>query len=359
MYKCNFAAFLFLCMAVYDSNEPFLIYTKELSSVHNQPYGYTSNIEQKLRMEMNPFESNVNVESMMQQTQPLIQQQPFDQQQQQQIPLRQVTANTPPQQQIENIPPPEQQQLQQQSEQLMNQMNSNPTINRRLQESGEQPVDARDYVILERRKKTPYDENDVNMNEVGMDNQYFPRVKTLPPYPENYRRPFDGQRYQIFYIILSSFLGIVIGDMAELEALRLIGARRVLVVDTVKPFAAAILGNILLDESIYPAAFLGMILTALGVYIVLMASLEKVEQIKEKKRQGNLKRRGDLPFNDDYSSGGISATSEETYGEDEEIMSIMNEERKKIKFVGMHRRPLSRHDLRAGKYKYEICEFLR
>lgn len=122
-------------MAVYDSNEPFLIYTKELSSVHNQPYGYTSNIEQKLRMEMNPFESNVNVESMMEQTQPLIQQQQQSFDLQQQIPLEQVPANTPLEQQIQNIPP-EQQQFQQQSEQFMNQMNSNPTVNRRLQESG-------------------------------------------------------------------------------------------------------------------------------------------------------------------------------------------------------------------------------
>lgn len=80
--------------------------------------------------------------------------------------------------------------------------------------------------------------------------------------------------YVIFYLMLSSFLGIVIGDLAELEALRLVGARRVLVVDTIKPFAAAFLGHFLLDEIIHPSAVIGMAMTVAGVYVVLMATVQ-------------------------------------------------------------------------------------
>mmetsp|Transcript_54731 Transcript_54731/g.63973 ORF Transcript_54731/g.63973 Transcript_54731/m.63973 type:complete len:1190 (-) Transcript_54731:12-3581(-) len=77
-------------------------------------------------------------------------------------------------------------------------------------------------------------------------------------------------KLNISYLILSSLLGIVIGDSCELEALRLIGARRVLLLDTLKPFAAALLAKVLLGETLYMAALLGMILAALGVYIVIM-----------------------------------------------------------------------------------------
>ena len=76
--------------------------------------------------------------------------------------------------------------------------------------------------------------------------------------PETYHHPFAGQYHKLPYLLLSSLLDIIIGDLAELEALRLIGARRILMVYTIKPFAAAIIGNVLLHEPIYAAAFIGM-----------------------------------------------------------------------------------------------------
>lgn len=48
--------------------------------------------------------------------------------------------------------------------------------------------------------------------------------------------------------MLSAMLGIVIGDNTWLRALRLLGARRVILVDALKPWLAAVLGHFLLDE---------------------------------------------------------------------------------------------------------------
>ena len=81
---------------------------------------------------------------------------------------------------------------------------------------------------------------------------------------------FTGQN--VGFLLLSSFIGIVVGDSAWLEALRLLGATRVLVVDTVKPFIAAGFGRWILDEQVNPIIFLGMVLTIFGV---LLVSLEK------------------------------------------------------------------------------------
>jgi len=325
MYKCNFAAFLFMCTAVYYSNAPYLGYTTQIVIFNNNPYGNTSQNQRDINYRMNP----VNYDPKMQQ---LIQEQI---EQQRNFEMQQM--------ELQNS---------QAEQQLFIQQNPQNQQQRQLQMvGGEVPVDTNEYQIMERRKNTLYnvpDQEDKGFFlEQQIDEAYQQMLPDPPPYPETYHRPFDGHGYAIPFIILSSLLGIVIGDCAELEALRLIGARRVLVVDTVKPFAAAILGNILLGEALYPAAFLGMILTALGVYVVLMVSLEKVEQTKEKNRRGSMKRKGDLMMvtgNDDMSSSGNSTISDD---EDDEILSIMNEQNNRIGMVGMHRRPLSRHDLRA------------
>lgn len=74
-------------------------------------------------------------------------------------------------------------------------------------------------------------------------------------------------------LVLSSFLGIVIGDNAWLLALQRIGARRVIIVDAVKPFISALLAMYFLpSEHMSFQAYLGMAITIIGVLIV---SLEK------------------------------------------------------------------------------------
>lgn len=76
----------------------------------------------------------------------------------------------------------------------------------------------------------------------------------------------------IYFLIMSSVCGILLGDLLWLEGLRLLGARRVVVVDSIKPFLAAMLGWAILNEKLVPTAFIGMAVTVVGVLVV---SLEK------------------------------------------------------------------------------------
>ena len=87
------------------------------------------------------------------------------------------------------------------------------------------------------------------------------------------------------YLILSGFIGIIIGDLAWLEALRQLGASKVLVIDTVKPFAAAFFGWLILEESIHKVAFAGIALTVLGVLIVSLESESKDNEKEDEKEQ--------------------------------------------------------------------------
>lgn len=74
------------------------------------------------------------------------------------------------------------------------------------------------------------------------------------------------------FLMLSSTIGILVGDWLWLEGLRLLGARRVIVVDSCKPFLAALLGWAILGEALRPAAWGGMALTVVGVLIVSFES---------------------------------------------------------------------------------------
>ncbi|CAE8637717.1 unnamed protein product [Polarella glacialis] len=70
----------------------------------------------------------------------------------------------------------------------------------------------------------------------------------------------------------SSFIGVVVGDTTWLMSIRLLGARRVLLVDSLKPFVAAALGGLLFRETATAASLLSMACAVLGV---LMVSLER------------------------------------------------------------------------------------
>jgi len=74
------------------------------------------------------------------------------------------------------------------------------------------------------------------------------------------------------FLVLSAFLGITVGDAAWLQALRLLGAKRVIIIDTLKPFLAAVLGALFLHEALSFVTALGVALTSAGVLVV---SLEK------------------------------------------------------------------------------------
>jgi hypothetical protein len=87
-------------------------------------------------------------------------------------------------------------------------------------------------------------------------------------------------------IMLSSLLGIFIGDCCELEALRLIGARRVLLMASMKPFAASFFAHWFLQEDLHAAAWFGMALTMIGVLLVVQQSMENISKSKKQNEEG-------------------------------------------------------------------------
>lgn len=84
-------------------------------------------------------------------------------------------------------------------------------------------------------------------------------------------RPFPAHVFSptnVGFLLLSSGLGIVVGDLLWLEGLRLLGARRVILVDAVKPFFSALLGWAVLGERFRAPAYAGMVMTVVGVLVV-------------------------------------------------------------------------------------------
>lgn len=81
-----------------------------------------------------------------------------------------------------------------------------------------------------------------------------------------------ASRSDVGMLILSSVLGIVVGDTCWLKAMKMLGARRVIVVDVIKPFLAAVVGFVGLGEPVTWWLVLGLCLTMAGVLVV---NLEK------------------------------------------------------------------------------------
>lgn len=83
---------------------------------------------------------------------------------------------------------------------------------------------------------------------------------------------------KVGWLVLSGIVGIIIGDLFWLEALRRLGAFQVLVIDTIKPFCAALLGLLVLGEKIHSVAYAGILLTVGGVLIVSVEQDKKATQ---------------------------------------------------------------------------------
>ena len=85
------------------------------------------------------------------------------------------------------------------------------------------------------------------------------------------RRPFTAEVFNprtVLFLCLSSTIGIILGDWTWFEALRFLGARRVILIDSLKPYFAAFLGWVVFNEALKWPAFLGMFCTVSGVVIV-------------------------------------------------------------------------------------------
>lgn len=71
-------------------------------------------------------------------------------------------------------------------------------------------------------------------------------------------------------LALSSLAGIVVGDNLWLLALQIIGARRVILVDSLKPLLAALYGELLLREIIPIVVWVGVFFTCGGIAVVCL-----------------------------------------------------------------------------------------
>ncbi len=90
---------------------------------------------------------------------------------------------------------------------------------------------------------------------------------------------YEVNSNQIFYLIISSIIGLVIGDSFLFYAYTEIGARLSMLLMTLSPALSAITAYLIIDERLSPLAVLGMIVTVSGVTLV----------VSEKKNNSNSK----------------------------------------------------------------------
>lgn len=75
---------------------------------------------------------------------------------------------------------------------------------------------------------------------------------------------------QFIMVWVSSIIGIVLGDTCWLASLSCLGARRVILVDAIRPFLAAGLAALMLNESPSWQVYVGMAITIVGVLLVAL-----------------------------------------------------------------------------------------
>ena len=90
-----------------------------------------------------------------------------------------------------------------------------------------------------------------------------------------YRRPMPERA--VLWLAFSSLLGIVIADTLWLAALQILGARRMIAIDALKPFVAAFMGYFLLGDAVPWLGYVGVVVCALGVYLLNVESAAKEE----------------------------------------------------------------------------------
>ena len=89
----------------------------------------------------------------------------------------------------------------------------------------------------------------------------------------------------IGYLLLSSVIGIIIGDILWLQALHLLGSVRVVFMDALKPFCATVFGIVILQEPFHYTILIGTILTVTGIICMSLdgsQSTQKVDAITDR-----------------------------------------------------------------------------
>lgn len=81
--------------------------------------------------------------------------------------------------------------------------------------------------------------------------------------------PMDASVHNWTWLSLSGIVGFVVGDYCLFQAFILIGARVSMLLMTLAPAIAAIVGWVFLDDSLSPLSVLGMFLTMFGISLVI------------------------------------------------------------------------------------------
>lgn len=87
-------------------------------------------------------------------------------------------------------------------------------------------------------------------------------------------------------LLLSGALGIGLGDTAYFEALNCLGPRRSLILESLAPPIAALLALIFLDETLAAQAWIGILLTVLGVTWVVLERTSTLPDFHPRPQRG-------------------------------------------------------------------------
>ncbi|MEI6456027.1 MAG: DMT family transporter [bacterium] len=82
--------------------------------------------------------------------------------------------------------------------------------------------------------------------------------------------PVDATAKEWFYLSLSGLIGFVFGDLCLFQAFVLIGARISMLIMALAPPITALIGWMILGESLAPGSWIGMVLTIAGIALVVL-----------------------------------------------------------------------------------------
>ncbi|RLD63824.1 MAG: EamA family transporter [Bacteroidetes bacterium] len=92
--------------------------------------------------------------------------------------------------------------------------------------------------------------------------------------------PLDATQYAWFWLMLSGFVGLMIGDLFLFASYPIIGARIAMLMMTLAPPLAAILGLLILDEKMSSNSIIGMLLVMAGIAMVIWSRPESNKKMK-------------------------------------------------------------------------------
>ena len=73
----------------------------------------------------------------------------------------------------------------------------------------------------------------------------------------------------IFILLVSGIIGIVLGDTFYLKSLQIIGTRKTLSIETLSPIIAALSGEIFINENLTTNSWVGIIIVSISLFIIL------------------------------------------------------------------------------------------